>query len=131
MLKRIYNSLLIFALIGLLAVMFYQQPILSLFTLIVGPLAILGVRMLLRKVREIADMELQSMGAIMKVIQETSSGIRIVKAFSLEKHMANRMDAAITKVEDRSTACARPATCAAAVLHAGRSWPAHRGQYNC
>ena len=31
-------------LVGLLAVMFYQQPILSLFTLVIGPLAILGVR---------------------------------------------------------------------------------------
>ncbi len=94
-------------LIGLLAVMFYQQPILSLFTLIVGPLAVLGIRLLLRKIREIADMELQSMGAIMKVIQETSSGIRVVKTFGLEERMANKMNSAVKSVEKRRNKLAR------------------------
>ncbi|WP_319544295.1 ABC transporter ATP-binding protein [Ruegeria conchae] len=94
-------------LIGLLAVMFYQQPVLSLFTLIVGPLAILGVRVLLRKVRDIADMELQSMGAIMKVIQETSAGIRVVKSFGLEERMAEQMNSAVKSVEKRRNKLAR------------------------
>ncbi|WP_238528815.1 ABC transporter ATP-binding protein [Ruegeria conchae] len=94
-------------LIGLLAVMFYQQPVLSLFTLIVGPLAILGVRMLLRKVRDIADMELQSMSAIMKVIQETSAGIRVVKSFGLEERMAEQMNSAVKSVEKRRNKLAR------------------------
>ncbi|WP_241481101.1 ABC transporter ATP-binding protein [Ruegeria sp. ANG-S4] len=94
-------------LIGLVAVMFYQQPVLSLVTLIIGPLAIWGVRTLLRKVREIADMELQSMSAIMKVIQETSRGIRVVKTFSLEERMAGQMYSAVKSVEKRRNKLAR------------------------
>ncbi len=94
-------------LIGLLAVMFYQQPVLSLVTLVIGPLAIWGVRRLLEKVREIADMELQSMSAIMKVIQETSRGIRVVKTFSLEERMAGQMYAAVKSVEKRRNKLAR------------------------
>lgn len=94
-------------LIGLLAVMFYQQPVLSLVTLVIGPLAIWGVRTLLRKVREIADMELQSMSAIMKVIQETSRGIRVVKTFSLEERMAGQMYSAVKSVEKRRNKLAR------------------------
>lgn len=94
-------------LIGLLAVMFYQQPVLSLITLVIGPLAIWGVRTLLRKVREIADMELQSMSAIMKVIQETSRGIRVVKTFSLEERMAGQMYSAVKSVEKRRNKMAR------------------------
>ncbi len=94
-------------LIGLLAVMFYQQPVLSLVTLVIGPLAIWGVRTLLRKVREIADMELQSMSAIMKVIQETSRGIRVVKSFGLEERMAGQMYSAVKSVEKRRNKLAR------------------------
>ena len=38
-------------LIGLLIVMFYQQPVLSSVSLLVGPAAIFGIRILVRKVR--------------------------------------------------------------------------------
>jgi len=94
-------------LVGLLAVMFYQQPLLSLFTLVIGPLAIWGVRALLRKVREIADMEMQSLGAIMQVIQETSAGIRVIKSFGLEERMATRMNESVKSVEKRRNKLAR------------------------
>ena len=94
-------------LIGLLAVMFYQQPILSLFTLVIGPLAILGVRALLRRVRDIADMEMQSLGAIMKVIQETSAGIRVIKSFGLDQRMAEQMYKSVKNVEKRRNKLAR------------------------
>ncbi len=95
------------SLIGLLSVMFYQQPLLSLFTLVIGPLAIWGVRTLLRRVREIADMEMQSLGAIMQVIQETSGGIRVIKSFGLEERMANRMYDSVKSVEKRRNKLAR------------------------
>jgi len=95
------------SLVGLLMVMFYQQPLLSLFTLVIGPLAIWGVRTLLRRVREIADMEMQSLGAIMQVIQETSAGIRVIKSFGLEERMANRMYDSVKSVEKRRNKIAR------------------------
>lgn len=94
-------------LIGLVIVMFYQQPILSSFSLIFGPLAVLGVRRILSHVREIMQSQMISMAEIIKVVQETSTGIRVVKAFALENWMAGRMNAAVASVEGRSNAIAR------------------------
>lgn len=94
-------------LIGLLIVMFYQQPVLSSVSLLVGPAAIFGIRVLLRKVRKIMEMEMASLAEIIKVIQETSTGIRIIKAFALEERMASRMSKAVREVEKRSNAISR------------------------
>jgi len=94
-------------LIGLLAVMFYQQPVLSSVALLFGPAAIFGIRVLLRKVRKIMEMEMASLAEIIKVIQETSTGIRIIKAFALEERMASRMARAVREVEKRSNAISR------------------------
>ncbi len=94
-------------LIGLLIVMFWQQPLLSTVSVVIGPIAIIGVRMLLTKVRNIMQMEMASLAEIIKVIQETSTGIRIIKAFALEERMAERMAGAVRDVEKRSNAIVR------------------------
>ncbi|MGZ2260304.1 ABC transporter ATP-binding protein [Roseobacter sp. A03A-229] len=94
-------------LIGLIIVMVYQQPTLSFFSLVFGPLAVLGVRQILRRVQSIVEANMASTAEIIKVVQETSTGIRVVKAFALEKLMAARMNAAVTTVESRSNAMAR------------------------
>lgn len=94
-------------LIGLIAVMFYQQPVLSAFSMIVGPLALIGVRLILRKVSTIMRLELQSLSEIFKVMQETSAGIMVIKAFGLEKHMSARMGAAVGQVNKRANALVR------------------------
>jgi ATP-binding cassette subfamily B protein len=94
-------------LIGLLAVMFYQQPVLSAVSMVIGPAAIFGIRLLLRKVRTIMEQEMASLAEIIKVIQETSTGIRIIKAFALEERMASRMNSAVRQVEKRANAIAR------------------------
>lgn len=88
--------------IFLVGVMVYQQPFLSIFALIVGPIAVLGTRRLLVMARKMADAEMSSLSEIIKVIQETANGIRIIKAFSMEKPMADRMGAAIKGVETRA-----------------------------
>lgn len=94
-------------LVGLVVVMFWQQPLLSLVSLVFGPLAIYGIRILLGKVRAIMEQEMASLAEIIKVIQETSTGIRIIKAFALEDRMAFRMNKAVREVEKRSNAIAR------------------------
>ena len=94
-------------LIGLVIVMFYQQPVLSAVSLLIGPAAIFGIRVLLRKVRKIMEMEMASLAEIIKVIQETSTGIRIIKAFALEERMSSRMVKAVRDVEKRSNAISR------------------------
>ncbi len=95
------------SLIGLVGVMVWQQPVLSTVALLIGPVAIWGVRVLLSKVRAIMSQELTSVAEIIRVIQETSTGIRIIKAFALEERMAKRMNKAVREVEKRSNAIAR------------------------
>lgn len=89
-------------LVGLVAVMFYQQPFLSLISLIVGPAALFGLQKILKKVRAIMAQEMAGLGEIIKVVQETSTGARVVKAFGLEPRMADRMDVAVRQVENRA-----------------------------
>lgn len=92
---------------ALVAVMFYQQPMLSLVSLIVGPAALYGVRLLLKKVRAIMTMELAGLSEIIKVVQETSTGARVIKSFALEKVMQQRMDKAVREVEKRANKMVR------------------------
>lgn len=94
-------------LVGLVAVMVYQQPFLSMVCLIIGPVAILGVRELLKSVRKIMEAEMASLAEIIKVIQETSTGIKVIKVFGLEDRMEGRMNTAILSVETRANAIAR------------------------
>ena len=94
-------------LLGLVAVMIYQQPTLSLISLVFGPIAILGVRSILKQVRSIMTQELASLGEIIKVVQETSTGIRVVKAFALEDRMTQRMNSAVAQVEQRANSLSR------------------------
>ncbi|CAF25549.1 ABC transporter ATP-binding protein [Bartonella quintana] len=87
---------------GLLLVMFIQNFALISITLIVGPLAFLGVRMALKRVRSLVEKELFSLGEIIKIMQESSIGIRVIKAFSLEELMKKRMNKAICDVEKQA-----------------------------
>ncbi|WP_170561588.1 ABC transporter ATP-binding protein [Ruegeria atlantica] len=94
-------------LVGLVIVMVYQQPVLSIMFFVVGPVALLGVRHLLKSVRSIMQQEFKSLAEIIRVLQETSAGIKVIKVFSLEDRMINRMETAILKVEQRSNDIAR------------------------
>ncbi|WP_322890892.1 MULTISPECIES: ABC transporter ATP-binding protein [unclassified Yoonia] len=89
-------------LIGLVAVMFYQQPVLSLVSLVVAPIVVYGVQRILRLVQDVMKQEMAGLGEIIRVVQETSLGARVVKAFGLEPSMANRMESAVRQVEDRN-----------------------------
>lgn len=93
--------------IGLIAVMFYQQPVLSAVSLVVGPIALIGIRIILRSVQSIMQRQLASLSEILKVLQETSNGIRVIKIFSLEGVMQRRMDRAIREVEKRANSVIR------------------------
>jgi ATP-binding cassette subfamily B protein len=97
----------LFTLIGLLAVMVVQQPILFLVSTLVGPAALIGVRTLTKQVRTIMEQELASVGKIVANVQETATGIRVVKTFALESFMSERMRRHVTDVETRSNQMAQ------------------------
>ncbi len=97
----------VLTLIGLLFVMIYQQPVLSFLFLVIGPIAMLSLRYLLKSVRKIMQSKYKSLAEIIRVLQETSGGIKVIKIFALEDRMLDRMDNAIRKVEARSNDIAR------------------------
>ncbi len=97
----------LFSLLGLIFVMFAQNFLLSAISMIIGPIAIFSVRLVLKRVRKIMEAELASIGEIVSVVQETSIGVRVIKAFSLEKLMRQRMDKAVSDVELRSNGIAK------------------------
>jgi ATP-binding cassette, subfamily B, bacterial MsbA len=94
-------------LIGLLSVMIYQQPYVAIAVFFVAPIAFLAVRHLLKKVKELFEQELASLGMIVKIMQETTIGIRIIKSFSLEHLMTQRLEEAVRSVEERANAMVR------------------------
>ncbi len=94
-------------LVGLMAVMIYQQPGLSLIMILLGPIAILGVRKILKQVREIMKNQALLLTEIIRVVQETTKGIQVIKVFSLEDHMTGRMGSAVRQVEKRANTIAR------------------------
>lgn len=102
--------------VGLFAVMFYQNWLLTSLSLLVGPLAFLGVRILTKKVKKIMAKEMASLSAIIQIMQETSIGIRVLKAFALEPKMAERMNKAISDVESRSNSIALYSAATAPVM---------------
>jgi ATP-binding cassette subfamily B protein len=94
-------------LIALVAVMVYQQPALSVAGLIAGPIVFIMVRFVLRRVQAIMENQFTAMAEIYRVLQEASGGIQVIKAFSLESHMRQRMDQAVRSVEKRSNSISR------------------------
>ncbi|MCZ2327970.1 ABC transporter ATP-binding protein [Bartonella sp. F02] len=92
--------------IGLVLVMLIQNFTLIVITLTIGPLAFLGIRIALKRIRNLVEKELFSLGEIIKLVQETAVGIRVIKAFSLEKLMKQRMNKAISDVEKQANSIA-------------------------
>lgn len=94
-------------LIALIGVMIYSNYLLSLIAIVLGP-AIYGlVRKGLEKIRVLAADEMAYFSQIIQVMQETTRGIRVIKAFGLENLMVERMDSAILAVEHKSNKIAK------------------------
>jgi ATP-binding cassette, subfamily B, bacterial MsbA len=94
-------------LLGLVSVMIIQQPILAFGALAFGPIALFGIRILIKKARYYMQLELSSLGQLMHIVQETTRGIRVVKSFALEPMLKGRMDKAVRDIEKQSNRMAR------------------------
>ncbi len=92
----------ILTIIGLVSVMIAQDPVLSAFALLIMPPAVIGVSLLVKRVRKHAKSQFVSTSRILSVVQETALGVRIVKAFGVENRMATSMNRAVADVEKQS-----------------------------
>lgn len=92
---------------GLIVVMFWQQPVLSVVSIVVGPLALWGIRLILARVRAVMALEMAGLAEVFRVVQETATGTRVIKAFALEGPMIARMESAVRAVEKRANKMVR------------------------
>ncbi len=97
MISRLASDVL--TLVSLLYVMIAQDPLLSMLSLIVTPGIVIGIRKLGGSVKKVMMNEFHGFGAILESLQETSQGIRVVKAFTLEPFMRARQAVAIGSFE--------------------------------
>lgn len=104
------------SLIGLIMVMVIQDPLMSLFSLVVAPPALLVLRHLIRRIYKIAHDQFHGGAKIIETMQEMLQGLRTVKAFTLEPVMQQRFDSNIALVENESNKMARVANRASPLM---------------
>ena len=104
------------SLIGLCAVMVIRDPIMSLAGLLVAPPALFFLRKLIRRVRNIAQMQFTGGTRIIETMQESLQGLRTVKAFSLEDEMQRRLAVSVAAVEGQANKLARVANRASPLM---------------
>jgi subfamily B ATP-binding cassette protein MsbA len=85
-------------LLGLIAVMLVQDPLMSAIALSTAPITGLVLGRLIRRIRKHARRSFEGSSDIMEIMQETVLGARIVKSFNLEEMMRARMHAAVARV---------------------------------
>ncbi|CAN7220793.1 ABC transporter ATP-binding protein [Mesorhizobium sp. LjRoot246] len=95
------------SLVGLVGVMIYQDPILSLSSLLIGPPLIWTVTYLMRRVRRITRESVQINSRLIGAMQEATQGIAIVKAFTMEDELSRRISKLAEDAEQRSNKIAR------------------------
>jgi ATP-binding cassette subfamily B protein len=87
------------SLIGLVTVMVIQDSFLAFICLVALPVAVVGVRSLIRRTRKIVQRQFVGAGKILQTMQETIHGIRMVKSFNMEDMLRARMNAHVGEVE--------------------------------
>ncbi|TPO08203.1 ABC transporter ATP-binding protein [Mesorhizobium sp. B1-1-5] len=94
-------------LVGLVGLMVYQDPVLSLSSLLIGPPLIWAVVYITRRVRKINRESVLINSRLSGSVQEATQGIAIVKAFTMEDELARRIGVMADTAEQRSNKIAR------------------------
>lgn len=94
-------------LIGLGAVMVIQDPVMSLFGLMIAPPALIVLRKMIKRVRGLAQSQFTGGTRIIETMQESLQGLRTVKAFTLEDTMTEKLGAHVAAVQRDADKIAR------------------------
>lgn len=97
----------VISLISLVAVMLFQDPVLSLIAFLIGPPLIISVNYLMRRLRKLNRDAIVVGSQLGGAMQEAIQGIAIVKAFTMEEQLSRRMAALAEDVEQRSNKITR------------------------
>lgn len=77
----------VLTLIGVVSVMLWMSPFLTIITLIVVPLLVVGMKWITRRTGQLFKEQQRSLGELNGYIEETITGQRIVKTFSQENRV--------------------------------------------
>lgn len=94
-------------LIALIGVMISKDPILSLIVFVVAPPLILALRYVSRRLRSATRESVELNSHVLGAMQETIQGISIVKAFTMEKELGDKVEKLISQAENRANRIAR------------------------
>ncbi|MCC6864149.1 MAG: ABC transporter ATP-binding protein [Rhodobacteraceae bacterium] len=94
-------------LVGMVGVMVWQNAVLSLVFFVVMPVALLSVRVVMGRVSAVTREGFVGQAEINKVIRETSTGLRVIRSFGLERLLQVRMDSAIRDGQVRANTISR------------------------
>ncbi len=95
------------SLVALIGVMIYQDPVLSIIALVIGPPIVLAVNYLMRRLRKAAREAVEVNSRLIGAMQEATQGITIVKAFTMEELLAEKIRTLIDQAESRANRIAR------------------------
>jgi ATP-binding cassette subfamily B protein len=93
--------------IALVIVMIVKDPILSLIIVVIVPPLVLGLRYIARRLRKATRDAVILNSRVLGAMQETLQGIAIVKAFTMEKPLEDRVNKVIEAAEWRANRIAK------------------------
>jgi ATP-binding cassette subfamily B protein len=95
------------SLIGLVAVMIVQDPLLSAIALLIGPPVAFLVANVMRRMRSITRANVEINSSLLGAFQESIQGIGVVKAFTMENTLSRKIAELIAQAEARANKMAR------------------------
>jgi ATP-binding cassette subfamily B protein len=93
--------------VALLSVMIYRDPFLSLMSLFIAPPIIILVAGYRRRIKRIARQGVDLNARVTSAMQEATQGIQIVKAFTMEGQLVQKVRDLASGAEDRANKMAR------------------------
>src|SRR5690606_29551119 len=95
------------SLVALIVVMVLQDPLLSVFALMIGPPLAFAVYKIMRRLRRVTRESVEVNSRLIGAMQEATQGIAIVKAFTMESQLAGKIDRLVVEAETRANKIAR------------------------
>ncbi len=93
--------------LALLAVMVWQDPVMSLVSLILFPVIFVLISTLSRRIKSVARIEKDLTGTLQALGTEAFDGVRTIKSYRLEEKSKRRFDAAVDALEERILSIAK------------------------
>ncbi len=85
--------------IGLCAVMVFQDPIMFLIVLVTAPIAAFALKQLSKRAKKASQVTTDILGTVVSLSRETAQGAKMIKSFQLENLMRKKMGSAISITE--------------------------------